>query len=157
MFHLFKRKNISSSNSTIEMLTNMLNIFYSSSPIDLKIISDNLKIRSLLFTYGVIDAYCQAANLSEVNANNIFKEVSLFNKSIFGTELASIMKDQILDIVFKDRFLLDIITVGGKSYGDFLSGDKKLGGMSITRFGALITLWLNIEISTSEKLILEYL
>jgi hypothetical protein len=60
-------------------------------------------------------------------------------------------------MIFADPFLLDIISVGGVSYSDFLSGDKKRGSMALTRFGSLVWLWKNIEPTETEKRIISIL
>lgn len=156
MLNLFK-KDKNHNRTEYEAVWQILQLFYSSSLTELKNLSLNLKIRSLLFTYGVIDAYCQASNLNSEESNYFFKQMNHQINSIFNLSIISLLNSSIMKIVFNDSFLLDIVSNGGKSYRYFLSNDKQKGSMSLQCFTSLLGLWSNIDILDSERQIITIL
>ena len=144
-------------NIEIEAVWDIIEILSSSSQEKLSYLEKHRKIRVLLFFYGVIDHYCQASNITKEQSDFVFQSLDSRIKRLVGLSLLELMDPTIMKMIFSDSFLLDIMTVGGTSYGDFLSGDKRKGGMVLTRFGSLVGLWRNISATNIELKIISLL
>jgi len=154
MFNLFRKSSPTNLSKGLVSLLNMIDTFYSSSEFNIPQLDIHLRLRASLFTYGVIDSYCQASHFSNDDSNSIYLKLEPQIKSRINFSLNKLMKSQIIKLVFSDNFLLDIISVGGTTYNDFLSGDSQRGGMSLRRFGSLVGLWKDIPQKDIEKQIL---
>lgn len=152
--HSNKKENLS---EAIEAVWGIIEILSSSSLEELSKIEIHRKIRVLLFFYGVIDHYCQASKLAKDQTDFVFQSLDKRLITLVNQSLLELMNPDIMEMIFKDSFLLDIVTVGGTSYGDFLSGDKRKGGMVLTRFGSMVGLWQNIEPTNIELKIISLL
>jgi len=158
MFNLFKKKTQTLPLTKEESaIWGIIEILTSNTAKPLKQYDLHIKIRSLLFIYGVIDAYCQASNLNKLKSNEVFRSLDTKVYDLIGLNITSIMNQDIIGNVFKDSFLVDIISTGGASYADFLSNDSQRGGMVMTRFGSLIGLWAGIDATQTEKQIIQIL
>lgn len=147
----YKNENLS---NEIEAVWDIIKILKYSSQEKLSNLESYRKIRVLLFLYGIIDHYCQASKLGKEQSDSVFRSLDKRINHLVNQSLIELLNPAINKIIFADPFLVDIISVGGASYSDFLSGDKKRGGMALTRFGALLFLWKNIEPTNSENKII---
>lgn len=141
----------------IEAVWDIIEIFVCSSQEKLINLELHRKIRVLLFFYGVIDHYCQANKLSKEQSDLVFLILDKRITTLVNQSLVELLNPTINKMIFADPFLLDIISVGGVSYSDFLCQDKKRGGIVLTRFGSLVCLWKNIEPTETEKRIISIL
>lgn len=151
---MLKKENLS---EELEAVWDIIEILTGSSLEQLSSLDMHRKIRSLLFFYGVIDHFCKASNLTKEQSDFVFQSLDPRIIELVDQSLLSLMKPTITKMIFNDSFLLDIITIGGESYGDFLSSDKEKGGMVLIRFGALLTLWNNIDPTKTESKIISFL
>jgi len=151
---MLKKENLS---EELYAVWDIIEILTGSSLEQLSNLEMHRKIRSLLFFYGVIDHFCQASNLTKKQSDFVFQSLDHRIIELVDQSLLSLMNPTIIKMIFNDSFLFDIMTVGGESYGDFLSGDKERGGRVLIRFGALLTLWNNIDPTKTELKIISFL
>ena len=154
MKNIFKKNSPTDITEELSSLLYMLDIFYKSSPEKLYDLKPYLRFRVSLFTYGVIDSYCRAKEYSDKEAMKIFAAVSPEIKRVINFDIRNLLNNQVMSKIFADSFLVDIISIGGNTYIDFLAGEKQKGGMSLTRFGSLIGMWQEIPVDEVEKQIL---
>lgn len=126
-----------------EALQGLLEIFYFPplDPIPFESIDDDTRTKVLLFSYGVYDAYCQAARISNDKASQILSQIDDFVQSAVGASLSEFVTTKTYKAAFEDDELLKVIEFGGKTYGDFASKDKERGGLAIARLGRLVNIW----------------
>lgn len=142
MFSFLKPKK--SSNS--EKVEYILKAFYfppvlpGEKPIAYKTLNPSTKTKVLLFSYGVVDAFCQASRLSNEDSQVLFQEIDSFFTRTLGESLLSFMASNTYKVAFENSDLLNMIKMGGETYGDFASGDNKRGGQAIPRLSSLVFL-----------------
>lgn len=144
MFSFFKKSKKSAGSKAIQ---GVLEMFYfppvvpSMSFSPLESIDHDTRTKVLLFSYGVCDAYCQASGLSRGQVNQISVELDDFIQSALSVSFSEFLKTETFRGAFEDPNLLDVIKLGGETYGDFASGDKSRGGAAITRLRSLVDIW----------------
>lgn len=99
------------------------------------------KSKILLFTYGIIDAFCQGGKLSQEDFNDLCRKLDSYIEETIGEGILTFMSSEFYKKAFEDSKLLKIIDLGGKTYNDFASRDKVKGGQSITRLSLLVSSW----------------
>lgn len=144
MVSFFRKLKRSAGSKAIQ---SMLEIFYfppmvpglNFSP--LESIDDGTRTKVMLFTYGVYDAYCQASGISDDQAQQISIELEDYIQSALGASFLEFLNTKTYRDAFEDPDLIKVIQLGGKTYGDFASGDENRGGATITRLRSLVDIW----------------
>lgn len=144
MFSIFKK-----SKKNKKFLEGLINTFFfppllpfgDIKPVDYKEVSVSTKEKILLFSYGIMDCFFQAARISEKEANEIMNDMDSFFEQNVGMSLIGFMGTDNYKKAFDDSELLKVIEIGGKTYSDFASEDKTRGGQSITRLTSLVSIW----------------
>lgn len=149
MFSFIKKKKVKKKLSPI---VDILISFYLA-PFDFRIpfdtLSDNLKIKIMLFTYGVVDNYVQASKLSDSEVDRIFEEVDVFTKNTMNVSFLKFLKSQDYIKSFENASLLEIIKLGGKTYSDFAS---KKHATAVLVLSSFIAIWQENERCEIEKM-----
>ena len=131
MFSFFKKSKKSKDTKAVQGL---LEVFYFPPPFPgvsyfpLESISDSTRTKVLLFSYGVYDAYCQASRVPNDEVLKIPFELDDFIRNALGLNFSEFLETDAYKSAFDSPDLLKVIEIGGKTYGDFASKDKKRGG-----------------------------
>ena len=114
-------------------------------PIPFKKLDEKVRTKVLLFTYGVIDGYCQGSHISGDKFSDIIVEIDEFIESSIGVSCSNFLTTKTYKEAFNNPELIKVIELGGKTYGDFASGDKEKGGASITRLKSMVDMWMRMS------------
>jgi len=68
-------------------------------------------------------------------------ELDDFVRNALGVNFSEFLETDTYKSAFDAPDLLKVIEIGGKTYGDFASKDKKRGGQSVTRLRSLVDIW----------------